>query len=296
MSKLREANARTLTDDSASTADRAKVERRVSEIADLEVKYRCAVEKEAKATPNDGEARELRNLHTRASCRAVIDAVVNERATDGAEAEAQAAAGLMANGIPWGMLVEPELRVDADAGTPSTIGETQRPIIDRVFARSALASLGVQLPAAGVGDELFYVVTAGADGAYAGGVTAVDAGDYTLDPKVLSPNRLTAAYLVKQEDLQRIKGYEAALRGDLRMALSNRMDAQLLGAGNGTQRGFLATPSNGGIAARARATADVTYALALQEAAQAIDGIYANMCSELAWWSARRRTASSQRS
>ena len=255
------------------------------EVADAERDYRSAVESEqvAPRSLDAGESRAAAELHGRASCRAIIDNVLNDRQADGAEQEAQRAAGLNADGIPWAMLAEPELRVDADAGTPSTIGTTQRPVIDRVFARSALSALGVAMPSAAVGDEVYYVTTAGADGAYASGSTAVDAGPFTLNPIELKPKRLSAGYLILQENLQRIKGYEPALRSDLRNALSNRADAQNLGAGDSVQRGFLATPNQGGIGARAAATDDVTYDLALSESAKAIDGIYANMCSELSW-------------
>ena len=156
----------------------------------------------------------------------------------------------------------------------------QRPIIERVFARSALRALGVEMPSVPTGDMLNYVVTAGAPGSFADGVAAVDASAYTLSPFELQPRRLSAGYLIKEEDVMRVKRLRARVevRPSTR-ALSNRLDAQALGVGNSTVRGFLATAANGGLAARAAPSDTVTYLLALAESSLGVDGIYAGSCN-----------------
>ncbi len=283
MSETREAMSRCAAD---TPEGLAKFEKMRGTVADLERDWRAAVDREQVGPRADGgESRALAELHGRASVRAIVDAAVNQHPTEGAEAEAQAAARVGGQGIPWGMLAEPEpaVRADADAGTPSTIGETQRPILDRVFARSSVAALGVAMPSAGVGDELYYVTTAGAPGAFASGKTAVDSSPFTLSPFELAPKRLSAGYLLLQENEQRIRGYDVALRGDLRMALSDRLDKQILGEGDANVRGFLATAANGGLAARTTATTAATYELALAEGVLGVDGVYASELSECAW-------------
>ena len=209
ISTLREQANRCAND---TDAGRAEFNTLRGKLADEEKAWRAALDREQVAPRglDGGETRALAELHGRASLRAIVDSAVNQRSTEGAEAEAQRAASLGASGIPWGMLAEPEplLRADADAGTPSVIGETQRPILDRVFARSSVAALGVQTPSAGPGDELFYVVSAGAPGAFASGKTAVDSSEFQLSPFELAPKRLSAAYLLLQENEQRIRGYD----------------------------------------------------------------------------------------
>ena len=210
-------------------------------MADAERDYRAAVERESRlhreaSTP--GNLARRPSCTGRASCRAIIDGVLNDRQSDGAEQEAQRAAGLNSDGIPWAMLAEPELRADADAGTPATIGTTQRPIIDRVFARSALSALGVAMPAAAVGDEVYHVTSAGAAGAYASGSTAVDAGPFTLLSRRIEAPAAERWLPHPAREPSAHQGLRAPRCVRISaMRLSNRADAQNLGAGDSVQRG-----------------------------------------------------------
>ena len=291
MSKLREQNQRCMVDapaDGLSPAASREVDNRTRELADLETKWRAALQREQELHADgervDGETRELERLCRRASVGSIISAFLEKNETDGAEREAQQAASLGSDGIPWAMLAEPvQARQDADAGTPASVGTYQRPIIERVFARTATAALGTQMPSAGVGDELFYVTTAGASPSFVAGTGAKNAEAFTLSPFTLEPERLTAAYLIKQADTLRIRGYEASLRGDFTRAMGDALDKQLIGPGDAVVRGYLATPANGGIGARAAAGTEVDYSLALAESALAVDGIYAAGLSEAAW-------------
>ena len=288
LSEAREASLRCRADvpDSEHEVMRLK-------LADLTRDLRVAklAEQDANArhgNTNDAASRELDALAGRAQVRNILDAVVRKDdhpEVDGAERELQQAVGLPPDGIPWRMLIDEraEHRVDADAGTPTTIGDTQRSIIERVFANSVLRSLGVEMPTAGTGDELFYVVSAGADGAFASGTTAVDSEAFTLAPTSLQPVRLSAAYNVKQSDVMRVKGYEPALRSDLRDTLMNRLEVQVLGLGNATLRGFLATAANGGLPARPAPSDVVDYEKGLTEVSQGVDGTYASMIKNCNW-------------
>ena len=258
------------------------------ELDDLTRRQLAAQELEYLGTPpqGEGERRELRALVERCDVTRILSAAVNGRQTDGPENELQRHLDATPDEIPWPMLAPAgvEHRADAATAAPATVQETQRPILQQVFARSALVStLGVDMPAAGVGDELFQVITAGQAGEFAPASGTVDAAAGTITPKSLEPKRLTAAYVVRQEDTHRIRGYEPALREDLARTVSDRLDKQLIGLGDANQRGFLATAANGGIAARTAASNVVTYDLALAEEALGIDGLFAGGLNETNW-------------
>ena len=85
------------------------------------------------------------------------------------------------------------------------------------------------MPTVGVGETEYVVMTDGtvpkmtAAGSDVAGQTAA-----TFATTVLSPKRLTAEYVVRIEDMQRLRGLEEALRSDLRMAFGVQMDTQIL--------------------------------------------------------------------
>ena len=109
---------------------------------------------------------------------------------------------------------------------------------------------------------------------------AADAG---ITAHTVSPTRLQRSYLFRREDQAVLAGMEEALRGDLSMAVSDLLDAQVL-AGDGTTgaqfSGFLATAANGGLTDRSDTPARVSFALAAAEAARGIDGKFAGGLSE----------------
>ena len=266
----------------------------------VEAAFRAALTEEAETetrardarglTPEEAERRELAD---RSELRAALHAIVNDRALGGAEAELQAAASLSGNMLPWDMIAprgpalahrhrvagpgQMEERVDAATVAPTNSHLIQHPILGRVFARSATATLGVAMPMVPVGDTNYPVITAGSDAAILAKDASVgDASAATITANTLSPKRLQVEYIFRREDAARLMGLEEALRVDMSNELANRLDAQVLaGAGTGENiAGFLATPANGGLAA-VGAPVDVTYALAAVELAKGVDGIYA---------------------
>ena len=65
--------------------------------------------------------------------------------------------------------------------------------------------------------------------------------------KTFTPHRLTAQYKMRVEELHVLQGMESALRGDLRSALGEVLDKQIVGAGDAQVRGLLATSAHGGL-------------------------------------------------
>ena len=148
---------------------------------------------------------------------------------------------------------------------------------------SAVRRLGVAMPGVGVGIASYPVITEGPDPAFvaADGVKEATAG--TLTANALLPKRLQGRILFRLEDVMTVTGLESGLSADLSASLSNQLDAQLIGAGDATVRGFLATAANGGLAAYADPATAIDFAGAAEQAARGVDGKYAGGEDECAW-------------
>ena len=95
-------------------------------------------------------------------CRAYLQAAVDSRATDGREAELNAALGLPAAGVlPWQAL---ERRADATTTPPADANINQQSLLQRVFARTTAGFLGIGMPMPGVGEPSYPAFSTGATG------------------------------------------------------------------------------------------------------------------------------------
>ena len=140
---------------------------------------------------------------------------------------------------------EPEKRADAVTNITSATVENQASILGRVFARSASAYVGVQMPTAAVGSSNYPVLTAGAGAdVRSPGQTRPDTVAATLSVVNATPIRLTGAYIANVESFHFVRGFEEALRSDLRMVLSDKLDALVL---NGQAANSSTSPKWNGI-------------------------------------------------
>ena len=279
----------------------ATLEKRRELLASLntvEAEFRTALttEEENNATAPDAngltaEEREFRELTTKAELRQAFRAVMNGNPLVGAEKELQEHLGLSGHNLPWDMIgarpaARTEDRADAVSAAPADSHLQQHPILGRVFARSATATLGVAMPMVATGEQNYPVVTT-TDSAVilAKDAAEGDSADAGITAHVIEPTRLQRSYVFRREDQAVLGGLEEALRADLSMAVADLLDAQVL-AGDGSTGaqfgGFLATAANGGLTARSDTPARVTFALAAAEAALGIDGKYAGGLSECA--------------
>ena len=262
----------------------------------IEGEYRAALTTEAEAEAGapdarglTAEEREFRALESRAELRQAFRAVMNGDPLAGAEKELQEHRGLSGHHIPWDLIgaraaPRTEDRADAVSAAPTDSHLQQHPILGRVFARSATATLGVAMPMVATGQQNFPVVTTTDKAAIlAKDAAEGDAADAGITAHTISPTRLQRSYLFRREDQAVLAGLEEALRADLSMAVSDLLDAQVL-AGDGTTgaqfAGFLSTEANGGIANRSDSPARLTFALAAGETARGIDGKFAGGLSE----------------
>ena len=264
----------------------------------VETEYRAALTEEAEAESTQPDAhgvtpeeRAFRALESRAELRLAFHAVMDGKPLTGAAKELQEHRGLSGHDLPWDMIAprpapRAEHRVDAVSGAPGDSNLQQNTILGRVFARSATATLGVQMPQVATGEQNYPVITTTDTASIlAKDAAEGDSADAGITAHVIEPVRLQRSYVFRREDQAVLSGLEEALRNDLSMAVSDLLDAQVL-AGDGTTgaefSGFLATAANGGIGDRSDSPARATFALAAGEVARGIDGKYAGGLSECA--------------
>ena len=275
------AAAETLTE-----SEQAESDALAKEFGQLETRLRAAIVAEPAADPPadppavDPQKTELR---ARVEVRDYLLEAMTGRTATGAAAElraevlgAEAREGL----LPWeALLPTREVRADAATVGPTDVGVNQQAIIPRVFADGVTQFLGVTMPTVGVGEAVYTVITGGATAQMRAVGAEKDAEVATFEAFTLGPVRLTARYLLRVEDLNRLRGMEDALRADLRGAISDAMDNQVL-------NGSGAAPQVNGILNEVAAVGNapnlvVTFSDMVQNAAAAVDGKYAGRLGEV---------------
>ena len=213
----------TLTDEART--ELADIETRA---ADLEPQIRAArgaVADEQAADPKDlgdPETRERLELRSRVTIGSYMQAAIDGRGVDGAEAEFNQLVGLRAAGaFPLELLAPPvEVRATTDTDSQTTQGRW----IDRLFADTAAAYLGVTMESVAPGVASFPVTTAGAAAAQRGRTEAAANAAWTVGVKELKPKRNAVRAVFSEEDAMRLPSLEESLRRDLGMALTEGVD------------------------------------------------------------------------
>ena len=284
-----------MTDDVRSESDKLTTEYR-----SVETQHRAALVAESAELREaetrgdldgpDAETRALMDLQGRASFATYLQGFANQEQLSGAERELAEHRGLATSGnvIPFDALLGPapsvELRADAVTPAPASGNPVnQSEIIQRVFARGAVARLGVSMPSVAVGTASYPLIGTGQSAEFKAKDAEKDAAAGEIEPNALGPVRLQARVQFRVEDAMTTMGLESALREDLSRAISDQLDAQVVGAGDPRVRGFLATAANGGLADYADPTAVVDFAAAAEQAARGVDGKYAGSEAECAW-------------
>ena len=212
--------------DELSDEQRASMGELTSTMQNLEIEVRGAIcaEGEPIITPNDGgdaEGRELRALRERISFGEYAGAAMQMRGAVGAEGDYNAAIGIPANRFPLELLAPPlEIRetTDVDAGA------AQQSWLDRLFATSSAARVGVSFRSVATGVAAFPVTTAGGAGVQRQKSEAVAAATWTIGVTELKPTRNAIHAIFSREDDLRLPGLEEAITRDLRMGLMDAVD------------------------------------------------------------------------
>ena len=214
------------------------LERLTREAKGLETELRAAlVIEQDNAIPDridTPEGRELTGLFARSALTDFVSETLNQQPLVGAprELRQEILGGDYIGFVPLDLLLETEERIeqraDAVTGIAAAIQETQMPIAQRVFSRTATAYLGASLPSVAVGEVSFPLLSSGtgadvrSDGAELDGVAA------NLTTETISPVRLTSSYTFGVETLARVKGFEETLRRDLRGVIADKLDKLIL--------------------------------------------------------------------
>lgn len=261
--------------DKSELSDEEKQEREslTKRLIEIEPEIRAAIAAEGVEERTDpGESAELRALVDRANLGGIFEAVIEHRATSGAEKEIQDHFKLAGNQIPLAMLREPETRAVTPA--PADVGQQQQPIIPGVFPQACASFLSVDMPTVGVGEPVFPVLTTNAD--VKTPAENADAAETTgaFSADVLSPARLQASFFYSREDRARFAGMAEALRTNLSDALADALDKQVISGTNG----LLASTN---LANNNASSADSFASYRKRYVWDAIDGKYASMASDL---------------
>ena len=209
--------------------------------------------------------RQYLELVQRANLGVIADGVLAQRSMNGAEQELQRELGLNDNQVPLDML---ETRAVTPA--PGQVTENQAPILPIVFPEAASSFLSVGQPRVPVGHRNYpYLSTGASVKTPAESASAAETtGAFTV--KSLSPSRLQASFFWTREDAASFAGMEASLRDNLRMALSDALDIQVL-----------AKLLSEGTAQSEITTKPPVYATFEGSIYNAVDGIYASMASQV---------------
>ena len=213
--------------------NRSEIDALANEYKDVERQKRAAIL--AGDTPvdtpepesRDAETREIEGLIQRSEIGAYLRAAASDTPVDGAERELRHA--ILGDDapemyMPVDMLLPLETRADASTDVADSIQHNQQSIVGRIFAQTAGAYLGVQRPSVGIGETHYYTLTGGTTADVRSDGVAIDAAAATFTSKSVAPVRLTARYLWGIETTARIRGFEEALRADIRAVLGDKLD------------------------------------------------------------------------
>ena len=245
-SEVREQIAKFMGKETRDETDRAALQNLTRRAGSLEGEIRAEIVKESEKPSalvvgnDDPESREIRSLFGKASLGSfLMESVREAHITGGPEYELRAAVfgdesrpGL----VPVEMLM-PSGAMERRADTVTTIAAaaladgSQAPILQRVFSKSIAAQLLVDMPSVPVGSAVYPILTGGTSAQQRNPSQTVDATAATFTGQTLEPVRLSARYLFKLEDSARLRNYEATLRNDLNMTMSDAMDSQVVSGG-----------------------------------------------------------------
>ena len=238
--ELRQSTLRseTLADDFDQTGDRATEIR--TEMRTLEAERRELL---TAAAPTDDKPadKDFVELETRAQLTDIAGSVLGSGAVQGATAELQAELGLAGDQVPLSLLRRTpavEKRTTGFTPIPGNHGEVQQPIIPSIWPQSATAFANVEMPVAGVGDEVFTIVST--DFTAGSPAEGADQGDSTggFTATVVNPHRIQVSAFFRIEDRARLAGLESAMRMNASDAVADKMDAMVFDDADG---GFFAT-------------------------------------------------------
>ena len=215
--------------DELTDEQRAEMEAHTKRAQELEPELRAAIvsegaeEAEARGQfGNTGDGEQRARLELRSRCRVAnyFTAALEMRAVNGVEAEFNQEEKIGLDRFPLELLAPVEER----ATTATDSVENQQSWLDRLFAQTAAARLGVTMRSVAPGVASFPITTAGATGAQRAKEEAAAAAAWTVGVTELKPTRDAVHATFVMEDAARLPGLEDALTRDLGAALTDAID------------------------------------------------------------------------
>ena len=258
----------------------AETEFRAALVVDAAEEQREVRDRDDGASPEEREKLELRG---QARLTDFVAAALAGRSVSGASAEYAAAEGATDGGIPVALFEEArsENRVDAATPSPATVGVNLAPVVPAIFARSIAPTVGVSMPMVSSGTYGVPRITTNLSAGFEAKGAARDASAAALTVNTTTPHRLSARLSVRMEDIQSVgvASFEAALRQNLMLVMSDEMDKAILGADapgaddiNGLMNQLGAPPA---------AAALATFDSGLSAVSMFIDGLWAGSLGDV---------------
>lgn len=218
--------------DSLNDEQRGELDSIEAGTADLERLIRAArvaveteesEQRETRDDAPDGEERERRELRGKIQMQRYVEAALDARSADGAEAEYNASLGIAGNGFPLDLLA-PEARAEVRTTTDANAATMQGDWLDRLFADSMARQVGISFRSAAPGIQAFPVTTAGGSAAQRGRGEAATPAEWRVGVTSVGPTRNTIPVVYSDEDALRLPGLEGSLRRDMGMAMMEGID------------------------------------------------------------------------
>ena len=268
-------------------SDEQKIEERalIASQKTTEVEYRDALTEEANEHPRavaiDTETRERLELRGRARVGDFLAAFIEGRSVDGASAEYRSAEGMAGYEIPLDLFEPIAGRVVETrevSGAPGDTPVDASPVQPYIYARGAIAFLGVDLVTVNPGMHMFPSLTTGTTTAAKSKSAAADEAVAAFTAAPLAPRRVTGSFRITLEDLAVFPQIEDALRRDLPASLAHRVNVEVCN-GSGTAPALKSLRSQ--ITAADDETTAETFATFLTKSAGFVDGRFASTLGEV---------------
>ena len=258
-SEIRERVRILLEKESLTDSEQTEKTSLLNEQRELEPKLREALSAEGVEPVilgEDSEAREKRELRSRASLSSFVTAALSGRTPSGVEAEYAAAMKVGAGKIPVA------------------------PIQPFVFSQSIAPRLGIEMPSVGSGAFSEMTITTPESAAAVAKGAAADSTAGALSAVTAKPRRISARLSITLEDVASIgqSNFESALRQNVQAAISDEYDKQCIN-GSGVDPNVdglinqLTEPDDPGALA--------TFDSFLSSFSNSIDGLWASMLREV---------------
>ena len=263
----------------ADDGDASDLEELKRKSIQLEAEFRVAATAEEKGeerTETGGsESREYLGLLSGASLGKIVSAVASGRQLDGAEAELLQHHKLAGNSVPLAMLAPEPEKFEAATLTgdePGTAGE----VLGVVFPGAVATWCGVVGSTVPTGQRQVPVLSTGAVASTPAKGDAVSETTAAFAVTTLAPKRISAAVRYDRADASTFEYLDSALRMNLRNAISDKMDAEVLTRAT-APKGLLTFGTDP--TKNAAGVTNATHALTAIFAG--VDGKYASMASEV---------------